>query len=55
MQVTTAINGLDALQQLQASSLGGALGAPQAPDIALVDLMMPVMDGLTFTKRYREW
>jgi CheY-like chemotaxis protein len=50
-----ATNGLEALQQLQASSLGGAPGAPQAPDIALVDIMMPIMDGLTFTRRYREW
>ena len=38
--VSTAVNGLDALQQLQASSLGGAPGAPPAPDIALVDLQV---------------
>jgi CheY-like chemotaxis protein len=54
-QVTTAVNGLDALQQLQASSLGGAPGAPPAPDIALVDLQMPVMGGLEMTRRFRQW
>jgi hypothetical protein len=55
MQVTTAVNGLEALQQLQATSLGGAPGAPPAPDIALVDLQMPVMGGLEMTRRFRQW
>ena len=53
-QVTTAMNGLEALQSLQAS-LTGQPGAPPPPDIALVDLQMPVMGGLELARRFREW
>lgn len=53
-EVTTAMNGVEALQSLQASFAGEA-GAPPPPDIALVDLNMPVMGGLEFTRRFREW
>jgi PAS domain S-box-containing protein len=52
--VTTATNGLEALQQLQAS-LSGAPGAASPPDVALVDLLMPIMGGLEMTRRFREW
>lgn len=38
-KVASAVNGLDGLKQLQAS---------EAPDLILIDLMMPVMDGYSF-------
>ena len=48
------MNGLEALHSLQAS-LTGQPGAPPPPDIALVDLQMPVMGGLELARRFREW
>jgi CheY-like chemotaxis protein len=40
--VRTAVNGRDALDQLH---------GPAAPDLILLDLMMPVMDGWEFLRR----
>ena len=40
---TTAVNGLDALAHLDSDQ----------PDLILLDLMMPVMDGLSFLKELR--
>lgn len=38
-EVASAVNGLEGLKYLQAQ---------KAPDLILIDLMMPVMDGYTF-------
>ena len=38
-KVASAVNGLDGLKQLQAT---------ESPDLILIDLMMPVMDGYSF-------
>lgn len=43
-EVTVATNGLEALRQLRAED---------APCVILLDLMMPVMDGLTFLANKR--
>ena len=43
-RVYTASNGLDAIQKLEAGP---------RPDVILVDLMMPVMNGWQFLKRLR--
>src|SRR5690625_5718515 len=42
--VTKATDGIDALEQAENS----------IPDIAVVDVMMPIMDGFTLTKELRE-
>ena len=42
-RLTTAVNGLDALAHLDSHQ----------PDLILLDLMMPVMDGLSFLKELR--
>lgn len=42
--VTTASNGVEALKCL----------SQEVPDVILLDLMMPVMDGWTFAKRLHE-
>jgi CheY-like chemotaxis protein len=44
-QVWTATNGQDALDQLKAAFLGDEGKASQLPDLIVVDIMMPVMDG----------
>lgn len=43
--VLTAGNGEEALD----------IAAEQPPDVVVLDLMMPEMDGLEFTRRFREW
>ena len=43
-RVTTAGNGAEALERL----------AQDRPDLIVLDLMMPVLDGWTFIERYRE-
>ena len=43
--VLTAVHGRDTLDQLEAGQL---------PDLILLDLMMPVMDGLSFLQLLRE-
>ncbi len=45
-QVRTARHGLDALQQLRSSAT--------LPNLILLDLMMPVMDGRSFLKQIQE-
>jgi CheY-like chemotaxis protein len=42
--VTTADNGAEALTRMSQTT----------PDLVLVDLMMPVMDGMTFIQRVRD-
>ena len=44
-QVWTAIDGQDALDQLKAAFLGEEGDKKRLPDLILVDIMMPVMDG----------
>jgi CheY-like chemotaxis protein len=44
-RVTTAANGADAFRRLVGH---------EKPDVILLDLNMPVMDGLTFRQRQRE-
>jgi two-component system chemotaxis response regulator CheY len=43
-EVSTAANGADALQCVQAFG----------PDVILLDMHMPIMDGPTFAERYRQ-
>jgi two-component system, chemotaxis family, chemotaxis protein CheY len=45
-EVALAKNGLDALDQLRAGT---------RPDVILLDLMMPVMDGFEFTAELRKY
>jgi CheY-like chemotaxis protein len=44
-RVWTATNGQDALDQLKAAFLGNEGKTSHLPDLILVDIMMPVMDG----------
>lgn len=49
LEITTAANGRDALDQL-----GAAIDSGTLPDLVLLDINMPVMDGMTMLSRCRE-
>lgn len=51
MQIFTATNGLDALLFIQAYWAEWKI----LPDVILLDLMMPGMDGFEFVARFREF
>jgi DNA-binding response OmpR family regulator len=52
-KVWTAIDGQDALDQLKTAFLEESEGKTRLPDLILVDIMMPVMDGYALYEEMR--
>ena len=54
VRILRASNGMEALALMQQARTSGAPAADATPDLVLLDLMMPEMDGFTVLQKMRE-